>query len=120
MAENPFARKSALGRWATGNPEDDLHTEPGRPKLARRADEEGRRAVEKDYKLSEDEKTAALAKYKVGMKVKASGYAGGVIKLGQVGTVTKVERTMAGAFRYTVDFGKDGYAKVLEASLQRA
>lgn len=119
MATNPFARKTAISRWAAGSPEDDLQFEPGRPPMAKRADEKARNAVQDDYRLSKQAKTNALAKYKVGSKVKASGYAG-VVKIGSPGIVEEIlEETAAGAIRYKVDFGKEGRATVLEQSLQR-
>lgn len=118
---SPFARKSSLSKWASGSPEDDLQFEPGRPKFARHADEKARRAVDEasTYDIPEKKKREALAKYKVGTKVKASGYAG-VVKIGSVGKVLEVlERTSSGAIRYKVDFGSEGVATVLEQSLQR-
>ena len=120
--KSPFARTTSLSKWASGSPEDDLNFEPGRPKFARQADEKARKAVDNDWQLSKEQKDKALAKYKVGTKVRASGYAG-VMPVGAVGVVKKIlESTSSGAIRYEVEYSdKNGKvtARVLEASLSR-
>jgi helix-turn-helix protein len=117
MAGSPaFVRKWASGKDAA---ENGLHFEGARPKASQRFDETAKSQVKDDYRLSKQEKNVALAKFKVGTRVKASSYAG-VIKVGSVGTVTEIlEETAAGAIRYKVDFGSQGRAIVLEQSLSR-
>lgn len=107
---SPFARSSAsLSKWASSsNVDEDLHVEPGRPKFARAADEK-----------ANDWGSERASMFKVGQSVKAID-SRGVVKAGSIGKVTKVEKTNAGAFVYHVDFGKEGTARMLQASLKAA
>jgi hypothetical protein len=118
MALNPFARKSAISKWAAGSsPEDDLHVEPGRPKFAQHADTKARRAVEDAWDIPKDKKTEALAKYKPGSKVRGNAMA--VRMKGKSGKVKSVSQTGAGAFRYVITLDGGGTDTALESELQR-
>lgn len=107
-----------MQKWASSDPGDDLHIEPGRPSFAKHADERATRAVENDYQLSKEQKDKALAKFKVGAKVR--GNASAFKMKGKSGKITKMERTAAAAFVYTIALDGGGTERALESELQRA
>ncbi len=124
MATSPFARKAVnpMQKWASHDPGDDLHIEPGRPQKARHADENAKNELrrERDYAKPEDKAKidTALAKFKVGQKVTGSPSA---FKMGgKTGTITKMERGNAGQFVYTIALVGGGTERALESELKRA
>jgi len=113
-----WARARMKGLSSHHAAEDDLHVERGRPNFARHADEKARSAVERDWELKDEDKTKALAKFKVGAKV--AGNPSAFKMRGKKGTVASVHRGRAGQFIYTINVDGGGSEQALETELERA